>query len=152
IATALESNGATVYIIGRRLEVIEKAAKENNRFRKIIPLQGDITCRQSLTKLVETIKARHGYIDLLVNNTGIARNLLPSHLLSPLDDPTDASPSIKAFQSVLWDTGSPEGFAKSFDTNVTAVYFTTVAFLELLQVGNLRRGDLPPVMSLRPPV
>ncbi|KAG1761432.1 hypothetical protein EDD22DRAFT_17750 [Suillus occidentalis] len=64
ITTALESNGATVYIIGRRLEVIEKAAKENN----IIPLQGDITCRQSLTKLVETIKAHHGYIDLLVNN------------------------------------------------------------------------------------
>jgi NAD(P)-dependent dehydrogenase (short-subunit alcohol dehydrogenase family) len=30
MATALESNGATVYIIGRRLEVIEKAAKENN--------------------------------------------------------------------------------------------------------------------------
>jgi NAD(P)-dependent dehydrogenase (short-subunit alcohol dehydrogenase family) len=30
IATALENNGATVYIIGRRREVIEKAAKENN--------------------------------------------------------------------------------------------------------------------------
>lgn len=152
IATALENNGATVYIIGRRLEVIEKAAKENNKFGKLIPLQGDITCRQSLTKLVETVKTRHGYIDLLVNNAGIARNLLPSQLPSPLDDPADASPSIKAFQSVLWDTGSPDGFAETFDTNVTAVYFTTVAFLELLHLGNLRRGDLPPIMSLRPPV
>ncbi|KAG1869055.1 NAD(P)-binding protein [Suillus subalutaceus] len=122
IATALENNGATVYIIGRRLEVIEKAAKENNKFGKLIPLQGDITCRQSLTKLVETVRTRHGYIDLL------------------------------AFQSVLWDTGSPEGFAETFDTNVTAIYFTTVAFLELLHLGNLRRGDLPPVMSLRPQV
>ncbi|KAG1751098.1 NAD(P)-binding protein [Suillus lakei] len=161
IATALENNGATVYIIGRRLEVIEKAAKENNvwniafvatRFGKLIPLQGDITCRQSLTELVETVRTRHGYIDLLVNNAGIARNILPSQLPSPLDDPADASPSIKAFQSVLWDTGSPEGFAETFDTNVTAVYFTTVAFLELLHLGNLKRGDLPPVMSLRPQV
>ncbi|KAG2365088.1 hypothetical protein BDR07DRAFT_1399778 [Suillus spraguei] len=152
VATTLENNGATVYIIGRRLEVIEKAAKENNRFGKLIPLQGDVTCRQSLTKLVETVRTRHGYIDLLVNNAGIARNILPSQLPSPLDGPADAPPSIKAFQSVLWDTGSPEGFAETFDTNVTAVYFTTVAFLELLHLGNLRRGDLPPVMSLRPPV
>lgn len=30
IAAALESNGATVYIIGRRFDVVQKAANENN--------------------------------------------------------------------------------------------------------------------------
>lgn len=30
IATALEHNGATVYIAARRLDVLEKAARENN--------------------------------------------------------------------------------------------------------------------------
>ncbi|KAI6147225.1 hypothetical protein BKA82DRAFT_1002019 [Pisolithus tinctorius] len=151
IAKALEHNGATVYIIGRRLEVLEKAASEHNKYGKIIPLQGDITSRQSLLSTVETIKGRHGYIDLLVNNAGIARNLLPSRLPSPLDENAGEGemPSIKAFQGVLWDTGDPAGFAETFETNVTAVYYTTIAFLELLHLGNLRRGAIPPLLAAR---
>lgn len=30
MASALENNGATVYLVGRRLEVVEKAARDNN--------------------------------------------------------------------------------------------------------------------------
>lgn len=98
--------------------------------------------------MVQTVKSRHGYIDLLVNNAGIARNLLPPHLPSPLDDThfprEETVPSIKPFQDILWNTDGPVGFAETFETNVTAVYYTTVAFLELLHFGNLRRGALPP--------
>ncbi|KAH7885189.1 NAD(P)-binding protein [Phlebopus sp. FC_14] len=152
IATALESNGATVYVIGRRLDVLERAAAEHNKFGRIIPLQADVTSRESLLTVVQSIKARHGYIDLLVNNAGIARNLLPPHLPSPLDD-ADATgstvPSIKSFQDVLWNTGGPTGFAETFETNLTAVYYTTVAFLELLHLGNLRRGSLPPLFAAK---
>ena len=119
--------------------------------------------------VVETVKARHGYIDLLINNAGIARNLLPHPLPSPFHDSqivrppsppasplrTSSTPSIKAFQNVLWDTGSPEDFAESFATNVTAVYYTTVAFLDLLHQGNIRRRrlDFPmnQVSPSRPP-
>ncbi|KAF5362882.1 hypothetical protein D9758_007043 [Tetrapyrgos nigripes] len=153
MASALENNGATVYIIGRRLDVLQKAAKENSRFNKIIPLEGDVTNRESLLSLVEVVKATHGYIDLLVNNAGIARNLYPHPLPSPLNpDPSHhplsppASPSfgpspasIKSFQNALWDSGTPDDFAETFATNVTAPYYTTVAFLELLHQGNIRQ-------------
>jgi len=169
MATALENNGATVYIVGRRLNVLEVAARENNKFDKIIPLECDVSNRESLLTLVDTVKARHGYIDLLINNAGIARNLLPHPLPAPFDEskivrppsppasPSDApsSPSIIAFQNALWNSGSPEGFAETFATNVTAVYYTTVAFLDLLHQGNIRRRRLEFPMSndglLRPP-
>ncbi|GAW09240.1 short chain dehydrogenase reductase family [Lentinula edodes] len=134
MATALENNGAVVYIVGRRHEVLERAAQENSRFNNIIPLQGDITN---------------------LNNAGIARNLYVHPLPSPEDSPEARSPpsppaspscepshpSIKAFQSALWDSGTPDDFAETFATNVTAPYYTTVAFLELLHQGNLRQQE-----------
>ncbi|KJA17466.1 hypothetical protein HYPSUDRAFT_146456 [Hypholoma sublateritium FD-334 SS-4] len=156
MATALEHNGATVYIVGRRSDILEKAAKEHNKFGKIIPIEGNITDRASLLAITDVVRARHGYIDLLVNNAGIARNLYPHPLPSPEDDidgrqpmsppaspiSESSEPSIKAFQDVLWDTGSVEEFAETFATNVTAVYYTTIAFLDLLHEGNLRRQRL----------
>lgn len=48
---------------------------------------------------------------------------------------------IKAFQSRLWNAGSPEEFDKTFQVNVAALYYTTVAFLELLHEGNQRRAS-----------
>ncbi len=126
------------------------------KFDRIIPVQGDITDREGLLTIVESIRARHGYIDMLINNAGIARNLFPHPLPSPdgttntVDLPSPPSSpipgpsiaSIKAFQSVLWNSGSPEDFADTFATNVTAVYYATVAFLDLLHQGNIRRQRL----------
>ncbi|TFK50005.1 NAD-P-binding protein [Heliocybe sulcata] len=139
IATALENNGATVYIVGRRLAVLETTAKESNKYGKIFPLQGDVTSKDSLLSLVESIKARHGYINLLVNNSGVMFTPPSRHSLGPPKD-------IKELQERLWNYATPEEFAKTFEVNCTGVYFTTVAFLELLDAGN-RQGGIEGVTS-----
>lgn len=130
MATALENNGAVVYILGRRLHVLEQAAKEYSKQGKMFPLQCDVTSRENLLSVVDTIKKQHGYIDVLINNSGVMYN----NSKAP-----DASDDIKAFQAKLWNAGTPEEFTKTFEVNVAAVYYTSVAFLELLDEGNKRR-------------
>jgi len=53
--------------------------------------------------------------------------------------PASAENNIKELQNILWET-SPEAFTQNFEINVTAVYYTTVAFLELLDKGNKHGG------------
>lgn len=117
-------------------------------------MEGDITSKESLLSIVEVVKARHGYIDLLINNAGVARNFYqhplptpatsssldpPSPPSSPMPNYEKSAPSIKAFQKALWDIGTMEEWEESFRTNSIAVYYTTVAFLELLHRGNARK-------------
>lgn len=70
----------------------------------------------------------------MVNNAGIALNLLPKL-------PTPKDGDIKAYQQALWNAGSPGDFSKTFEVNTTAIWYTTVAFLELLDAGN-KRGNM----------
>ncbi|KAI0930778.1 hypothetical protein AcV7_004870 [Taiwanofungus camphoratus] len=131
IATALENSGAIVYIVSRRLQALEAAVSTSSRYGNMIALQGDVTDRESLLSVVETIKARHGYINLLVNNAGVLLNVQPK-----LPGPKETD--IKTYQEILWNVDSVEDWAKTFNVNVTAVYYCTVAFMELLHAGNER--------------
>lgn len=102
-------------------------------------MQGDITDRDSLLAVAEQVRARHGYINLLVNNAGISLNMLPS-----LPDPNDTD--IKDYQDLLWNAGSPEDFARTFDVNVTGAWYCSVCFLDLLHAGN-QKNNVPGVKS-----
>ncbi len=89
--------------------------------------------------VAETIRERHGYINLLVNNAGLAKNFLPK-----LPGPGEVD--MKKYQEMLWNAGSPQDFSAAFDVNVSAVWYTAVAFLDLLDAGN-KRGNTPGVTS-----
>lgn len=153
IAQALEANGAIVYIIGRRLETLEFAAKTAvsealgtvivcriisslilfflQIHGNIIPIQGDVTSRESLVSAANHIKDRHGYINVLLPNAGInGPNLLA---LPP-------KPSLVQLSSHLMDW-TTDSFNEVLDINMTGTVFTIAAFLQLLDEGN-KRGNL----------
>ncbi|KAL1915025.1 uncharacterized protein VTP21DRAFT_7730 [Calcarisporiella thermophila] len=64
IAKTLEANGAKVYIVGRRLNVLKKVSGGN-----IIALQGDVSSRESVDELVKSFPEDR--LDILVNNAGV---------------------------------------------------------------------------------
>ncbi|KAL6304422.1 NAD-P-binding protein [Sparassis latifolia] len=138
IATALESNGAIVYIVSRNQENLDRAVREHSHRGNLIALQGDVTDRESLKAVTETIQARHGYVNLLINNAGIVRNVLPTPLPPPAPGATTDADGIVALQDLLWNAGTPEDFDTTFRVNTTAAFYCSVAFLRLLHAANLR--------------
>lgn len=54
--------------------------------------------------------------------------------------------NIKEYQSLLWNAGTPQQFSEVFEVNTQGVWYTTVAFLELLDLGN-RIGNVKGVSS-----
>jgi NAD(P)-dependent dehydrogenase (short-subunit alcohol dehydrogenase family) len=130
IAKALEANGAKVYIIGRRLGSLEKVAKEA-KHGKIIPLRGDVTSKSDLARVVDTITQSDGFINVLIANAGIA---------GPESVPKKDNPTLAEIRDHLWEPDTV-AFNDTFNANTTAVYYSTVAFLKLLDAGN-QKGNV----------
>jgi short-subunit dehydrogenase involved in D-alanine esterification of teichoic acids len=74
----LAALGNTVIITGRNKATLETAAKETGAE----PMPGDVTSAKDQERWIEEIGARHGRIDLLINNAGI---LLPYDFASDPD-------------------------------------------------------------------
>lgn len=128
---ALAANGAKVYITGRRLEALETAAREHNpKFStggQIVPLGPcDVRKKDDLERIVEELRTKHGerQVHLLVCNAGVAGPKAPPEE----EDAED-------LKRKLWDAETVEAWGQTFETDVTSVYFTAVAFLPLLQAS-----------------
>lgn len=76
ITEALQANGAKVYIVGRREEVLQKTAKlYGTGPGSIHPLVGDVSKKDEAIRLAKELEVKEpGGIQLLVNNAGIARD------------------------------------------------------------------------------
>lgn len=124
ITQALVANGATVYILGRRKEALEAAAKHHGQGGHIIPVECDVTSKSSIQSAVSAVSSREKLIHLLVNNSGIAGPKSKS----------EASDT-ESFGEDLFTSSEFSEWDDTYRVNVTAAYFTTFAFLPLLKKG-----------------
>jgi NAD(P)-dependent dehydrogenase (short-subunit alcohol dehydrogenase family) len=134
ISQALAANGAKVYITGRRMEVLENAAKSHAPGSysggEIIPIGPcDVTKKEDLESLVTQLSEKEKSIHLLVCNAGVS---------GPKAEPQHAEAD--DLKARLWENESVEDWQDTYRTDVTAVYFTTVAFLPLLQAAIEPKG------------
>ena len=168
MATALVENGAhKIYIVGRREEPLNELAASFPKYvapihaipfdllldlllqgatvlpvflspvsptdavdnSTVIPIRGDITSQSDLGAVASQIRNEVGYINVLIANAGMTgpmlKDLKPRHTLSD-------------FVEHAWKTPMPE-FSDTYNLNCTALYYTVLAFLELLDEGNKSR-------------
>jgi NAD(P)-dependent dehydrogenase (short-subunit alcohol dehydrogenase family) len=108
IAERFISEGATVYITGRRQAELEAAGTQLGEKAKVV--QGDVADLVSLDRLFETVRQAEGRLDVLVANAGVIAS-------SPIE------------------TASEEHFYRMFDINVKGTYFTLQKALPLMGDG-----------------
>ncbi|KAK5636710.1 hypothetical protein RRF57_012422 [Xylaria bambusicola] len=137
MAKALANAGATkVYILGRRKEVLEEAAKAHESLH---PIVCDVGIKESLQAAVDAITKESSYVNLVIANSGI---LGPAARFHP-------DSTIKDLKQRLFDNVSMDEFSQTMNINVTGAYFTMLAFLELLDAGNenARKGGFGAPLS-----
>ncbi|KAK8014597.1 hypothetical protein PG990_007893 [Apiospora arundinis] len=132
MAKALVENGAAkVYILGRRTEVLQEAAKALGKPSVAVPLTCDVTSKESLKAVADQVKLESGFVNLLVCNSGVGG---PST--------KRASPDMSVAEFANENFNVPiEDFTQTFAVNTSAVWYTTMAFLPLLDAGN-KKGNV----------
>ncbi|KAL9022150.1 MAG: hypothetical protein Q9185_000664 [Variospora sp. 1 TL-2023] len=132
ITQALQTNGAKVYITGRREDALDSVVQQYSTGPgKIIALPGDIGKKDDVKRLADEVASKESNgIHLLVNNAGIARD--DNTRFSKAGKPDSASAQSVSEHLML---SEPEQWDETFRINITAQYFITAAFLPLLAKG-----------------
>lgn len=125
---ALAVNGAKVYITGRTGEKLDRVTElyGKNIPGQIIPITSDMTSKDSIQELVKEIESKETALHILINNAGISSSTANTEA----DDPKKLQQELFQHSSSTFDE-----WEQVFRTNVTQLFFTTTAFLPLLQKG-----------------
>ncbi|KAF2002609.1 NAD(P)-binding protein, partial [Amniculicola lignicola CBS 123094] len=91
----------------------------------------DVTKKADLEKLHKELASKEKHLNLLICSAGIS---------GPKAEPTEEKGT--SMKDKLWANESFEQWNETYNTDVTAVYFTTVTMLPLLQAGTESHGHL----------
>nr|POE93319.1 rhamnolipids biosynthesis 3-oxoacyl-[acyl-carrier-protein] reductase [Quercus suber] len=139
IAKTLEHNGAKVYITGRRQEKLDEAVKQAAH-GNIIAIAGSTTSREDTQRAVDIITKETGHIDLLINNAGQTTFLGGPGVRSM----PSADAPLAEVRDYFFNYRDSQDWVDTLNTNISGVFTTSMAFLELLDAGNKRRAkELP---------
>jgi NAD(P)-dependent dehydrogenase (short-subunit alcohol dehydrogenase family) len=129
MAKALAEGGASrVYIVGRRVDVLQAAAASINKPAVVVPLYCDVTSKISLESIVSVIETDVGYLNLLICNAGIGGPQVPfPEPGTTLDEWRD--------RQLAFDF---DEYTAAFRVNTTSVWYTAMSMLKLLDEGNAR--------------
>lgn len=123
---ALATNGAKVYITGRTKSKLDTVVNKygKNISGSIIALPGDVNTKDGVKALYKEYAEREKCLCILVNNAGVSSPSLQTE-----------SGSADEMKQNIFDTekSTYESWNETYNTNVTAMYFVTAAFLPLLQ-------------------
>ncbi|WVQ96960.1 hypothetical protein IAU59_004069 [Kwoniella sp. CBS 9459] len=144
---ALVENGAKVFITSRNADKLQDVAKkyggDGQSKGQIIPVTGDISNKEGITKLVSEIeKQAPDGINVLFNNAGIAGE-------GSREGYEDVNKEdAKAFSQQLLKSEFSE-WNDILNTNVVGQYFTASAFIPLLSAGaNSTKGYASQIINV----
>lgn len=134
MAKALDANQVSkIFVLGRREEALKETAAQTIN-QTVIPIQCDITSKESLEAAYQAVAAQTTHVDLLIANSGIM-----GPLMKPPQPAADGTlPSLSKVRDELFNIPMEE-FNKVLNVNVTGSYYTFLAFLPLLEAANKRR-------------
>ncbi|KAJ7164659.1 short-chain dehydrogenase [Mycena crocata] len=139
ISQGLATNGAKVYITGRRKEVLDKVVNAWDKQKgALIAVQMDVTSRESISEVKKLIQEKEGKLHILVNNAGQVGPTSP--FLTDPSAPERKDP--ETFGQALFNNETFSQWADVYSINTFSLFFVTTAFLGLLDKGT-RESQTP---------
>ena len=115
----LVSAGAKVFIVSRKLENCQNAAKELNNYGfegEVIPFRGDLSSEAGIINITNEIYSKNSKLHILINNAG-----------------RTWGSDLSSFPYEAW--------AKVFNLNVSAIFYLTQKLVPLLESSS--KSDFP---------